>query len=184
MVFLRTACLRQAKPQLNLNWEITFGPRDVPLSTETNLSPHICRNHVHLWIIHNRFSILPWQSGVHLTLSCWSAGLAVALKRRRNTSPEIAGCCLMLQREEGDKSLITGRITYKHQVFNSDKMLARFIKNQWHKEDQTSANKIKHYCVQWTSFNLQTRIKQRIKVKKCVNSNVSVGVFCMNSMIG
>lgn len=37
------------------------------------------------------------RSAVFLTLSCWSAGLAVALVRRQNTSPETAGCCLMLQ---------------------------------------------------------------------------------------
>lgn len=66
MVFLRTACLRQAKPQLNLNWEVTFGPRDVPLSRGTDLLPHICRSHVHSSIIHKQCS-----SYIEL-LICWT----------------------------------------------------------------------------------------------------------------
>lgn len=57
---------------------------------------------IHLWKACKCLNY--WWHGsvasVHLTLSCWSAGLAVALKRRQNTSLEIAGCCLTLQREE------------------------------------------------------------------------------------
>lgn len=71
MVFLRTARLRQAKPQLNLNWEVTFGPRDVPLSTETHLSPHICRTHVHLSIIQHPAPTERRSSYIEL-LICWT----------------------------------------------------------------------------------------------------------------
>lgn len=38
-------------------------------------------------------------AALNFTLSCWSAELAAALKRRRNMSPETAGCCLTLQRD-------------------------------------------------------------------------------------
>lgn len=146
MVFLRTASLRQAKPQLNLNWEVTFGPRDVPLRTETHLSPHICRNHVHELFTNDSASCIDRAVFFfgYLTLSCWSAGLVVELMQRQNMSLEIAGCCLMLQRvwQGRRRGIFTNRENYIH--------APRFL--LW----QKCLSLTKKFC-----FNVQTNIKHR-----------------------
>lgn len=65
MVFLRTAGLRQAKPQLDLHWKITFGPRDVPLKDRKQTCHHMAVETVHVLIAGSRASYIE-------LLICWT----------------------------------------------------------------------------------------------------------------
>lgn len=87
----------------NRNWTWTEKSHLVPemsLWAQKQIYQHtsVESMHIYEWFINEPASCT--GRCAHLTLNCWSAGLAAALMQRRNTSPEIAGCCLMLQRED------------------------------------------------------------------------------------
>ena len=132
----------------NRNWTWTEKSHLVPemsLWAQKQIYHHTSAERMYIYQL---FSILHWQSGVHLTSSCWSAGLAVALMRRRNTSPEIAGCCLMLQRGTERRGDIYININYKHPVKFLTVTKCRPIKRnvnqtEWDLEDRAFA-KTKH----------------------------------------
>lgn len=121
MVFLRTAGLRQAKPQLNLNWEVTFGPRDVPLRAETHLSMRSRANPVHFWIIHEQFSILRRRSGVKFyieLLICWTCCGVKAKAKHVSWNRWLLSDAAERQRERKRERtcLIAEDITYKAEL--------------------------------------------------------------------
>lgn len=71
MVLLRAACLWQAKSQLNLNWKVTFSPRDVPASTENNIYQHFCQQTMLIYTLDICYPTFQGPAYIEL-LICWT----------------------------------------------------------------------------------------------------------------